>query len=320
MAKTSRSSARTDPADAHYPIRTVSTLTGVNAVTLRAWERRYGLLRPIRSATGHRLYTQKDVELIHKLVQLLDSGIPISQARKRLQQEFGERTVATQPSATPLADTWARYQQHMISAVSRFDQERLESTYNEALSLYPVDIVTAKLILPLLRALGQRWETAQGSVAEEHFFSAYLRNKLGARLHHLASHRHGPKIVAACLPGEFHEVGLLLFCLSAAARDYRIILLGANMPLEELPLVMKRSQSQALILSGGEAQSTEALERGLKTLTAAVRQPVFVGGVVAARYHDALVRAGVLPVGDDISHALRRIDEALGHGAGSNEP
>ena len=78
--------------------------------------------------------------------------------------------------------------------------------------------------LPLLRELGERWVQGLGSVAEEHFFSMFLRNELGARFHHLNRDRRGPRLLAACLPGEHHEVGLLLFTLAALDRDVDQIL------------------------------------------------------------------------------------------------
>jgi DNA-binding transcriptional MerR regulator len=293
-----------------YPIRTVASLTGVNSITLRAWERRYGLLKPHRTPSGHRLYSQQDIDLINRVVELLDKGLAISQAKKRLDQE------AKLPGATPTeamagADLWASYQQRMINALVRFDEEGLEATYNEALSLYPVDIVTTRLVVPLLRNLGRRWELQEGNVAEEHFFTTYLRNKLGARLHHQSARRRGPKLIAACLPGEFHEVGLLLFCLSAASRDYRIVLLGANMPLRELPLVQERTQADAVVLSASRALTSEHLQEDLAHLVTQIKGAVFVGGGISVQHHDAVVRAGAIPVGDDMHQALRRIDEAL---------
>ena len=91
-------------------------------------------------------------------------------------------------------------------------RKSLESVYNEALSHYPIKVVTERLIGPLLHELGERWVKDMGSIAEEHFFGFYLRNKLGARFHHRQRNAGGPRLLMACLPGERHEVGLLLLC------------------------------------------------------------------------------------------------------------
>jgi DNA-binding transcriptional MerR regulator len=126
-----------------YPIRTASTLTGVNAITLRACERRYGLIKPRRTAKGHRLYNRRDIELINRIVALLDKGLTISQVAHAV----GEETV---PEASGLAqelDIWVRCRESMIDAITRFDENALEESYNDALSLYPIDLVTTRLLV-----------------------------------------------------------------------------------------------------------------------------------------------------------------------------
>ncbi len=289
-----------------YPIRTVSTLTGVNSVTLRAWERRYALIQPRRTAKGHRLYTQQDIDRINSILQLLDRGIPISQVKHRL--TGNARTGAAAQEAGP----WEQFQQRMLNAVVRFDESALSEIYNEALSIYPIDRVTQRLIIPLLRTLGERWASTEGSVAEEHLFGSFLRNKLGARFHHQGRRNHGPRLVAACLPGEHHEVGLLLFCLAALEHDYQIVLLGADLPLEELPTVVQRTAASAIVLSGSMTVLPTALQEGLTRLMQQIDVPVLIGGETSIAHHDAIVRAGAVPVGNDIAHALRQLDGLAG--------
>ncbi|KAA3627879.1 MAG: MerR family transcriptional regulator [Proteobacteria bacterium] len=294
------------PSDSElFPIRTVSALTGVNSITLRAWERRYGLIQPQRTPKGHRLYTQQDIDLINQVLELLDKGLPISQVKRRLQSPTSVVKTSGDPSP------WEQFQQRMLNAVVRFDEYALDDTYNEALSIYPIDMVTQRLIIPLLRTLGERWESSDGSVAEEHLFGSYLRNKLGARFHHRVRRGHGPKIIAACLPGEHHEVGLMLFCLSAIERDYRLILLGADLPLEELPAVVQRTGARAIVLSGSIKPSRTVLQEQMTRLHEQVNVPIFVGGETSISHSDAIVRSGAIPVGKDITHALRQLDDSL---------
>ncbi|KPJ95230.1 MAG: hypothetical protein AMJ53_03160 [Gammaproteobacteria bacterium SG8_11] len=292
-------------AEGLYPIRTVSSLTGVNSITLRAWERRYGLIKPIRTPKGHRLYTQNDIDLIHKVLELLDKGISIGQIKDYL------KGTADKKPAAEKSDPWSAYQRRMLNAVVRFDVNGLDGTYNDALSLYPVEMVTKHLILPLLKTLGTRWETAEGSIAEEHFFGAYLRNKLGARFHHHPTSLEGPAIVAACMPGEQHEIGLMLFCLSALTHGYRIVYLGADTPLNEVIIPLERSESHAVLLSGSVEPKPEVMSEQLPQLVSSLNVPVFIGGSTAIKYRDAIVDAGAIPLGTDIQQALRRIDEEI---------
>jgi len=286
-----------------YPIRTVASLTGVNPVTLRAWERRHGLIKPVRTPKGHRLYTNEDIDLIHRILALLDRGMAIGQVRPALEKP----STTTKPATAETPDPWTGYRDEMIAGIARFDEERLENIFNEALSLYPTDLVTRRLLLPLLEELGQRWETAEGSVAEEHFFGVYLRNKLGARFHHRARGNTGPRIMVACLPGEQHEIGMLLFALAAHDRGYRLILLGANTPLVNLPVAIKHAQADALILSGSIDPEPPMLENDLPPLVADAGVPVFIGGRTSVAYRDTIVRAGAQPLGGDIEQGLKRL-------------
>lgn len=286
-----------------YPIGTVSEITGVNAVTLRAWERRYGLIQPERTPKGHRMYSQTDVDKIQQIVDQLGRGIAISRVAESLQVEPALAGVE--------ADVWKTYQVRMIEAISQFDENVLDAIYNEAMSLYPVDIITRQLLTPLLISLGERWKTTNGSVAEEHFFSVFMRNKLGARFHHRNKRNTGPRLIAACLPGEQHEFGLLLFALAAHARGYRLILLGADLPLEELAHVVSRTRSDGVVLSGSVQLDASMLQDHLEELAEVSSIPVFIGGHVAENYRDEIEAAGAVPLPEDLFATFRIINSVL---------
>jgi DNA-binding transcriptional MerR regulator len=291
-----------------FPIRTVADLTGVNPVTLRAWERRYQLITPQRTPKGHRLYTQDDVELIRQVLDLLDQGISISQVKPLLAQVPG------QAQATAMADAgevWRVYQDKMLEAVENFDQHALDAIYNDALSLYPVDVVIQRLISPLLRSLGERWKGRESGIAEEHFFSVYLRNKLGTRIHHMNQRSHGPLLLLACLPGEFHEIGLLLFALATVNFGYRVLVLGSNMPLEQLPGVLQKMTCAGVVLSGSSRPARGLFDNKLPALVSKVQVPVFVGGKSAAGNQEVIEAAGAISLGESIGTGLRQISELL---------
>mgnify|MGYP002622303044 CR=1 FL=1 len=289
-----------------FPIRTVSDITGVNSVTLRAWERRYGLIKPLRTDKGHRLYTQNDIEQIQQILDLIDEGIPISRVRAVIEQSRDTTVAAQSPD-----EIWEPHIEGIISAITQFDENGVERIYNEVLSLYPVDVVTRKLILPLLQKLGNRWASGEGSVAEEHFFGVYLRNKLGARFHHRQKFNNGPKIVAACLPGELHEVGLLLFALAAHERGFQIVLLGANMPIEEIPHVVHKTGADAVALSGSVGQPDNALFEQVHNLATATEVPVFIGGRTAIEYSEQFKQQHAIVAGDDLVAGLKLIRNTL---------
>ena len=289
-----------------FPIRTVSTLTGVNAITLRAWERRYGLVKPMRTAGGHRVYTRTDIDSIHSILAMLENGVAIGRVRDALPVR------APADGRGRAKGPWERYRGQMAAAVAQFDEGRLEELYNELLSLHSMDHVTREVLMPLLRTMGERWQTAVGAIAEEHFLGVYLRNKLGARFHHRGSGATGPKLVLACLPGEQHEVGIFLFALAAHDHGFRLVLLGADMPLSELGYAARRSQASAIILSSSTDPKTAVLETELPSLVREAGVPVFVGGPTSVRRRDSIVEAGADPIGSDIAVGLRRIKKMLG--------
>ena len=293
-----------------YPIRTVSELTRVNAVTLRAWERRYGLFEPVRKASGHRLYTQDHIDLITRVVGMLDRGMRIGQVKAQLEAEANTRVANTSRNVM-FKDFWGRYLERMIAAVIQFNEAGLEEAYGTALSLYPMDEVNEKLLMPLLQELGRRWEQGDGSIAEEHFFGFYIRNKLGARFHHRPKSKNGSKILLACLPGDRHETGLLLFALAASSAGYQTILLGADMPLEDLPAVAAKTGAGAIVLSGILQPGSELLDQALPLLAARSEVPVFVGGHASTKVHDALKRTGVKALGTNLNTGLARLCDAV---------
>ncbi len=292
-----------------YPIRTVSTLTGVNAITLRAWERRYGLVKPVRTVSGHRVYTRTDIDMVHRILSLVENGVAIGQVRQALAAHAAVKPTAAEEGP------WAGYRARMTAAIAQFDENRLEDVYNELLSLYPTERVTREALLPLLGELGDRWRAARGGIAEEHFFAVYLRNKLGARFHHRSRGAAGPKLLVACLPGEHHEAGLLLFALAAHDHGFRLVLLGADMPLAELAYAAHRSQVAAVVLSGSVEPRQELLEQDLPLLVREAGVPIFVGGLTSVRRRDAMVAAGAVPLGSDIVAGLAHIGATLAHPA-----
>ena len=288
-----------------YPIRTVAEMTGVNAITLRAWESRHGLIEPVRRSSGHRLYTQQHIDLINRVVGLLDRGMRIGQVKAKLEAEQGSG------QAGQVSDQWQRYLESMIAAVICFDEAALERIYADALAQHPVRTVSSRLIEPLLVDLGRRWEQGDGSVAEEHFFGFYLRNKLGARFHHRNINASGTRLLMACLPGERHEIGLLLFALAANEAGYHPVILGADMPICEMAAAAAKVGCRAIVLSGLQEPDLKTMETSLSRLVDEAGVPVLIGGQASLRCFDALRRIGMEALGADIDAGLKRLQELL---------
>lgn len=308
-----------------YPIRTLSRLTGVPAVTLRAWERRHGLLTPTRTDKGHRLYSEEDVNRVRQVVALLERGVAVGQAGSLLGSEDGNvliSPVARRDSHLGpgsgleegrAGDPWPGYVEAMLAGARRFDMAVLDDIYNDALSLYPIDRVSRNLTCPVLQRLGAEWPSQEASIAREHFFSNFLRNKLGARLHHLNGLARGPRLVAACSAGERHELGLLQFTLAASGQGYRLVMLGADVPEAEIAAAVRLASGRAVVLSSSSLAEPGTLARQVGTLVALTPVPVLVGGAAADQWPQQILASGGQVLGTDFSQALQRLGECLGY-------
>jgi DNA-binding transcriptional MerR regulator len=295
-----------DQSQPTYPIRTVCALTGLNPITLRAWERRYGFIEPIRTPGGHRLYTQEHVDQINRTLSLLASGMSIGAAA---------RAVRRSAASSSRTDVWSALRSQAIAATMRFDESALDAIYESALGLQPIEAVTRKLLVPVLEELGRRWESAEGRIAEEHFFTNYTRNKLGARLHHRRRIAPVSRLMCACAPGEHHELGLLLFALAAHDQNVACVMLGANMPFDELAAACKRAGCDGIVISMSMQAEKPGLQRDLREVVEKINRPVFVGGEASAIYGDAITDAGAIVMGADISGGIRQLLATLGAAA-----
>lgn len=305
MAKVSQNSIP----QGKFPIRVIEELTGIPATTLRAWERRYGLLHPQRAPSGHRLYSPEDLTQVREVTRLLAANLPIREAARRVRE--GIRS----PLIEEIENPWGPLRDRLIQAIAGFEEGGVDALYNEAISLYPMDRVAEQLLLPVLRALGERWQGRAGGIAEEHFFTAYLRNKLGARFHHESQRPRGRRLLAACLPGEFHELGLLLFLLAAMGRGYRVLYLGADLPLGQIPAVIERADVAAVVLSASRLNlvptELEARWEGLWGLRQNLSVPLFIGGHFAEQYAEQIAQIGAQGLGAQILPALDRLESQL---------
>ena len=291
-----------------FAIRVLSERTGVGASTLRAWERRYGLLSPERTPKGHRLYSDQDVERVERVVALLDEGHPLSAVARRIkartepEREKGE--------GAPQKNLWDGYLGRTLDAVRDFSSERVEAIHNEASSLYPVELVTERLIEPVLSELGRGWRERESGIAEEHFYASWLRNRLGARFHHALNQAAGVRIVCAGVPGSHHEIGLMLFSISALTRGYRVLYFGPDLPLEQIPAVVRRSGARGVVLAS-RTEIPEGMDGRLAALIPQVGVPVLLGGPVSDRPVERFEAAGGVRLGPRIGVALKVLGDQV---------
>jgi MerR family transcriptional regulator, light-induced transcriptional regulator len=215
----------------------VARRTGVSPELLRAWERRYELLRPERTPTGYRLYSDEDVARVLRMQDLLRSGLAAAEAARQASDG------APAPTTPPLAVNAGR----LTDALARFDDAAAHDALDQLLSEFTGTAVLEHVVLPLLRDLGERWARGDASVAEEHFASSLLRGRL-LGLARGWDRGGGPRAVLACAPGELHELGLIAFGIALRAQGWRITYLGADTPSETLATAVAAVAPAAVVV------------------------------------------------------------------------
>jgi MerR family transcriptional regulator, light-induced transcriptional regulator len=200
--------------------------TGVSPELLRAWEQRYGLLQPTRTEGGFRLYSAADEARVQRMQSLVSGGLAAAQAA-RLVLSGGEPAPPTvSASATTLEDAAA----NLTASLDRLDEQAANTALDRLFSAYTIETVLQDVLLPYLHRLGERWEAGEVSVAQEHFASNLLRGRL-LGLAQGWGQGQGPLAILACVPGEHHELGLLVFGVALRRRGWRITYLGTDSPI-----------------------------------------------------------------------------------------
>lgn len=241
---------------------------GVSPELLRAWERRYGLLQPVRSEGGFRLYTSDDAERVTRMKRALDEGLSAAEAARR--------TLAQPRTAEGVHDD-AR--DRLVAAAHDYDEATVHSVLDQALAGFALETVLQDLILPALRELGDEWERGTLEIGQEHFASNLVRE----RLLNLARHwgRGGGQLaILACAPGERHDIGLIAFGLVLRSHGWRIIFLGADTPLSTLGYAVDTTKPRLVVVTSMDGARLEAVGAELRRLARSA--PLVLSGAGAS--------------------------------------
>ncbi len=294
-----------------FPIREVSRLTGVNPVTLRAWERRYGLIQPTRTDSGHRLYSQADIEAVRSILAWIERGVAVSKVGKILAKSAGARSAATPAYEEVSAGEWSEWQGQVRRALGDFDELRLERLYGQIFSSYPLPVVFQDILMPVWQILLLRQDEF-GQCSEWLLLDSFLRGRCLQRLQ-LGRGSVEERVLLAALPGHCRELELLVAALLLGSLDIGVSVLGVGQPLAELPLVCEKMQPQALVLFSNQPPSDE-LPRQLSRLALALDCPLLLAGDSADLAEESLAGSPIACLGNEGRLMQRRLQQFLaGH-------
>lgn len=270
------------------PVRAVLRRTGLSADVLRAWERRYGAVKPVRSAGGRRLYGEAEVERLSLLRQLTVEGhaigqiavLPTAALRALARSARGESPAPLGSNGAPVDPTWI---EAAMNAIARLDGRALEGVLRRAaLALGPERLVT-EVAGPVLLQVGERWHAGGLSVREEHLASASVRNVLLWLAGVPVVPSGAPVIVVATPSGERHELGAQMVAAVAAFEGWHAVLLGSDLPVAEIAAAAAALRATAVAVSFVYPVGIRAVEEAVRELRRLLPPDVtlFVGGAAA---------------------------------------
>ncbi|HHQ4675067.1 TPA: MerR family transcriptional regulator [Aeromonas veronii] len=218
-----------------YPIREVSRLTGVNAVTLRAWQRRYGLVQPARTEKGHRLYSEQDIRQIGEILSWLERGVSIGQVKGLL----------SEPQAQPVSDHWQQTMEQFSQALLAFNQRKAEAELNDLLASYPFELVRSRILQPLVERLLGLWRERPDGELLQQVWLGWLHTRFAR---HLIEQEKGVPITLASW-GQVGPLDLVWAAYELIGLGYEVQLLGAVEP-RHASLLEGRAVTPWLVLLG----------------------------------------------------------------------
>lgn len=226
----------------------LSRRVGVSEHVLRAWENRYGLLKPARSAGGFRLYSQDDEHRVRRMQAHLADGLAAAQAARAAIAEHQPGSIANLPvDAAPQADL-KDSADALRRALDELDEPAAQALLDRLLTDFTVETVLRDVLVPYLHELGERWEHGAVSVAQEHFASHVVRGRLEGLARGWGNGR-GPQALLACPPGELHDLALLVFGIVLHRSGWRVGFLGVNLPMPDLLQVTSQTRPNLVVLA-----------------------------------------------------------------------
>ena len=291
-----------------FPIREVARLTGVNPVTLRAWERRYGLIQPTRTDSGHRLYAMADIERIRSILGWIGRGVAVSKVGRIL-----AKTQATQVLSTIIPDElvqadYAQWQAQIRIALSHFDDVELGRLYGQIFSTYSLGVVFQDIFMPLWTQLLQHPEYF-GQTSEWAMLDGFLRSRVLQRLVIVRGSQPASVAVAA-IEGHCRELELLLAALYLSGTEVGVRVLALDQPFDELTLVCEKIKPRALVLVSNRAPSADFTRR-LNRLAMNLECRLMLSGDASDLVQDSLAGSSIGCLGNEGGLMLQRLQQFL---------
>jgi methanogenic corrinoid protein MtbC1 len=264
-------------AEPRHPIRVVAERTGLTPDVLRVWQRRYGVVRPDRSESGQRLYTDEEVERLRLMALAVEGGRSVSQVAA-LPTESLERLVLEDEEARAAQPGRGAAERGILedalAAVHGLDGEGLEQTLRRALVVKSVARFLEDIASPLFEEIGHRWGRGELTAAHEHMASAVMRRVLDWVIQACEAGEGAPRMVVGTLSSEQHEIGALFVAATAASEGWSVTYLGANLPAAEIAAAAEQAGASAVAISVVYVEDAKSVGRQMEALRAALPERI----------------------------------------------
>jgi DNA-binding transcriptional MerR regulator/methylmalonyl-CoA mutase cobalamin-binding subunit len=296
-----------------HPIKVVVRRTGLTAHVIRIWEKRYEAVKPGRTETNRRLYSEEHIERLGLLRDLTRAGQNIGRIARLPMSKL--RSLAAAPRAADAgagrgdAGPAARVEE-CLTAVKRLDCPALEAALKRGALELGTHGLLQRVIAPVAQTIGELWREGAITAAHEHFASAAIRLFLGHAARPFAASDAAPVLVVATPTGQLHELGALLAGAVAAHLGWQVTYLGASLPAMEIASVARQNRARAVALSLVYPEDDPRLEGELARLRELLPPEVtlLAGGRALPAYRKVIERIGGLPI-NDLAHLGSTLDE-----------
>jgi DNA-binding transcriptional MerR regulator len=303
-----------------FNIKVVVSGTGLKPDTIRAWERRYGLPMPERTPGGHRLYSELDIETLKWLIARRKEGLTISKAVLlwRQLEADGRHPLeqlplrSSEPALTVPAfgKTLENAREEWVDACLRYDETAAERILAEAFAEFPIETVSVAILQKGLSEIGDLWYANRANVQQEHFASELATRRLEALLSATPPPNRAGTILVSCATEDTHVFPALLLVLFLRRRGYRVVYLGASMPIERLEAAVDTVEPRIVILTAQHILSAATLQEiGFYLDGVGVRMAY--GGWIFNRMPALRERILGEFLGERLEEAASRIESAL---------
>jgi MerR family transcriptional regulator, light-induced transcriptional regulator len=281
-----------------YPIRAVSKLTGIGIDTLRAWERRYRAVTPVRDDRG-RMYSDADVARLRLLHGAVVRGHSIGRLAALSDEQLGTLVAAVEPTAVPATDPTRRTSPDtaaLVAAVHACDAAGIDYELARLVAvLRPLEVLQ-EVLMPVLAQVGDDWHQGRASIAHEHAMSSAVRNILGSFLRVYARSNVPVRLLFATPAGERHELGTLGAAMLAASSGLGVAYLGPDLPARDIVRSARPAGAQVLVLGLTSVAGGKAKERELRTIVRDLPRDIelWAGGHGAERHASIIAPRGLV--------------------------